>query len=100
MICEEFCFTTRYIFLFMHPMIRQHFIDILEATRKTLNADDLVAALLKTIAFEKDLSDRFGEVEVIERTAEEVSVFLYILNSEAPTNRKAIIRQTISIFTF
>eukprot|EP01119_Soliformovum_irregulare_P016119 TRINITY_DN462_c5_g1_i2.p1 TRINITY_DN462_c5_g1~~TRINITY_DN462_c5_g1_i2.p1 ORF type:complete len:831 (-),score=285.75 TRINITY_DN462_c5_g1_i2:80-2338(-) len=55
LLCEEFCFTTR-----------QNLIDILENTRHSLNVDVLVSLIKRTMAFEKELSDRFGTIEVVD----------------------------------
>eukprot|EP01114_Cavostelium_apophysatum_P021812 TRINITY_DN7705_c0_g1_i1.p1 TRINITY_DN7705_c0_g1~~TRINITY_DN7705_c0_g1_i1.p1 ORF type:complete len:856 (+),score=183.73 TRINITY_DN7705_c0_g1_i1:75-2642(+) len=56
MLCEEFCFITR-----------QSIVDNLEETKRSLDVEVLISALKKTIAFEKELVDRFG-VEIVDKS--------------------------------
>lgn len=79
LICEEFCFTTRLLTIHILNVLttahhRQHLTDVLESSKHKLDVDVLVGTLKKTLAFEKELCERFGPIEVeYEPSPEELS---------------------------
>jgi hypothetical protein len=72
LLCEEFSFTTRYLFyLVVVYVCRQQIGEILENTRRYLDVEVLVGVLKKTIAFEKELAERFGPMIIEEQEVDE-----------------------------